>query len=213
VKRALLFALALAACGGRAGPAAETPPPSPSPEAALAAPEVQPVTGVVACDEWIAYAYAFAMCPQAAGAYREDTLSTLKQVLSSDLRATVGTPQEADLVDLCTKSTALVRDGADQLGCALAIPDEDYVTAIRSYQAPRMVHCDEYVVVVQEEYARCDRILADQRQRALDGVDKMRDSWGDVSAMPSEARAQTDDACAQAIEALRKGMREAGCAF
>jgi hypothetical protein len=72
--------------------------------------------------------------------------------------------------------------------------------------------CDEYVALV-EKYMACDKIPQETRDATKQGIDAMKQGWGDIGALPEETRKQMDDGCKQGVDALKQGASALGCAL
>jgi hypothetical protein len=70
--------------------------------------------------------------------------------------------------------------------------------------------CDAYVRSI-EAYIRCDKIPPEARNAAAQGMEAMRSAWGGSSQLPDDARKAMNDACTQAVDALRQGAQAMGC--
>ena len=73
-----------------------------------------------------------------------------------------------------------------------------------------MAECDEYVAAM-EKYLACDKIPQETRDAAKQGVDAMKGSWANASALPDDAKKQMADACKTAVDALKQGATALGC--
>ncbi|MCB9559206.1 MAG: hypothetical protein H6708_02215 [Kofleriaceae bacterium] len=70
--------------------------------------------------------------------------------------------------------------------------------------------CDEYVALM-ETYLRCDKVPQAARDAARQGLDAMESAWGDMSGVPDDVQRQANDACLQAVDAMKQGMAATGC--
>jgi hypothetical protein len=86
------------------------------------------------------------------------------------------------------------------------------VRAVRQKIAPStgVPACDEYVRYI-EWYMSCDKIPQAARDGMQQGIDAMKQAWGDVHSMPDEARDQMADSCRAAVDALRQAADAMGC--
>jgi hypothetical protein len=91
-----------------------------------------------------------------------------------------------------------------------AKPDEAKPTEGGGGAATGLAECDAYVAAV-EAYMKCDKVPQEARDGAKSGIEAMKQGWGDTSAMPEEAKKQTNDACKQATDALKQGATAMGC--
>lgn len=73
-----------------------------------------------------------------------------------------------------------------------------------------MPSCDRYVQAM-ERYLTCDKIPQETRDAARQGIDALVESWRNASQIPADAKAQMDDACKSAVEALQQGANALGC--
>jgi len=76
--------------------------------------------------------------------------------------------------------------------------------------ATGLAECDTYVAAM-EKYLACDKVPQAARDGAKQGLDAMKGSWGDAANMPEEAKKATNDACKQAVDALKQGASAMGC--
>jgi hypothetical protein len=58
---------------------------------------------------------------------------------------------------------------------------------------------------------KCPAVDQTTRDNAQQGIDALKQGWGDTKSMPPEAQKATNDACAQANDALRQGADAMGC--
>lgn len=70
--------------------------------------------------------------------------------------------------------------------------------------------CDEYFVLMQR-YLACDKIPQETRDASRQGIEAMKQSWGDIANLPPDVKQQTNDACMAANDALRQGATALGC--
>lgn len=73
-----------------------------------------------------------------------------------------------------------------------------------------LAECDAYVAAM-EKYLACDKVPQEARDGAKQGLDAMKGSWGDTAGMPEEAKKAANDACKQAVDALKQGASAMGC--
>lgn len=103
---------------------------------------------------------------------------------------------------------------AQALACAEQVTtlqsDVSMCVASSSWSASGIPWCDEYIRMV-ERYMRCDKIPQQARDGVKQGIDAMKQSWGDFTNLPEEAKRATDDACKQAVDALKQGATAMGC--
>jgi hypothetical protein len=221
--------IALAACGGKSK--SVEPAPLPPDEPANSAPaERAPIaqTGLPGCDQYLALIVSFARCEKVPASSRDAAMQGAQALVDGwgDLS---GMPEDAraQTDDACRQGADALHQGAEAMGCPLGVPEGDYIAEIRAYEgdgelgyqptispdADRMLtHCDQYVATV-EQYIQCDKVPAEARDGAKAGIDAMKQGWGDLDAMPEDARLQTDSACMQAVDALHQGMDAMGCPY
>jgi hypothetical protein len=70
--------------------------------------------------------------------------------------------------------------------------------------------CDQYIAVT-EAFAACDKVPVETRDAVRQGLDAMKQAWTDLSQLPPETKEQTNQACLQAVDALRQGATSMGC--
>ena len=76
--------------------------------------------------------------------------------------------------------------------------------------ATGLAECDAYVAAM-EKYLACDKVPQAARDGAKQGLDAMKGSWGDTAGMPEESKTAANDACKQAVDALKQGATAMGC--
>jgi hypothetical protein len=75
----------------------------------------------------------------------------------------------------------------------------------------RFPECDAYIAAV-DEYIHCSKVPAEARRGTLQGIEAMKQGWGDPATMSPEAIKQINDGCKQAHYARGAGQREwTGC--
>jgi hypothetical protein len=70
--------------------------------------------------------------------------------------------------------------------------------------------CDAYVDAMQS-YMRCDKVPQSARDAANQGLAAMMSGWHEMKNMPPEAQKAAEDACLQAVDALKQGAEAMGC--
>ena len=70
--------------------------------------------------------------------------------------------------------------------------------------------CDAYIETM-EKYLACDKIPQATRDAARQGIELMKQGWGDVESLPDSVKEQTNDACRDSVDALHQGARALGC--
>ncbi|MCA9674313.1 MAG: hypothetical protein KC464_04650, partial [Myxococcales bacterium] len=70
--------------------------------------------------------------------------------------------------------------------------------------------CDQYVAEV-EQYLSCDKVPQAARDAARQGLDAMKQGWGDMSGVPDDVKQQAGDACLQAVDAMKQAEAAMGC--
>ena len=84
------------------------------------------------------------------------------------------------------------------------------VVAVLLVAACGLAGCDrllaEYGVL-----ARCDKIPQESRDAMAQGLESMRQGWGDMSRMDADTRRATNDACLSAADAVQQSMTAIGC--
>jgi hypothetical protein len=73
-----------------------------------------------------------------------------------------------------------------------------------------LADCDAYVAAM-DKYLQCDKIPQATRDAAKQGMDAMKQGWGDTSALPDDVKKQANDACKQSVDALKQGATALGC--
>lgn len=108
------------------------------------------------------------------------------------------------------KKTATLKLRTDG-GCAItATLKRTKKVAPVSTSITGLPNCDVYIRSM-ESYMRCDKVPASAREAAKAGLDAMKSGWRDMGDMPEDARKAANDACGQAVDALRQGAQAMGC--
>lgn len=76
--------------------------------------------------------------------------------------------------------------------------------------ATGLADCDAYVAAM-DKYQACDKVPQATRDAAKQGMDAMKQAWGNVGALPDDVKKQTNDACKTAVDALKQGATALGC--
>ncbi len=70
--------------------------------------------------------------------------------------------------------------------------------------------CDDYVAKM-EAYVRCDRVPQAARDAARQGIEAMRQAWGDTTTMSETSRQAAGDGCKAASAAIVEAAEAMGC--
>jgi hypothetical protein len=71
-------------------------------------------------------------------------------------------------------------------------------------------HCDS-LIAMYDRLAACNTIPQEARDAMKQGLDSMKQAWGDAAKMDSETQRAMDDGCKQGVDALQQTMAATGC--
>jgi hypothetical protein len=109
------------------------------------------------------------------------------------------------------KKTATLKLRTDG-GCTITatLKRTKKVVPVATASITGLPNCDVYIRSM-ESYMRCDKVPQSARDAAKAGLDAMNAGWRDMGDMPEDARKAANDACGQAVDALRQGAQAMGC--
>jgi hypothetical protein len=71
-------------------------------------------------------------------------------------------------------------------------------------------NCDA-LIAAYGDLAKCDKMPKESRDAMAQGLESMKQGWGDLSAADDATKKAMDDGCKQGVDALKQTMSASGC--